>query len=272
MGCFGDPIYSSDLDERIIYKYRDTYDLLFKDDDRKVKKAKMKQIELDDKRVTPKFKKKMEELISKRESTKPRIIAEGNYCSKPCYEYNTNILDTCPKCGGVVQNSVENEIDPSPVLNIYYIPGCCEKFTYKNLDKIDYDIDEFFKYFEKYDENIERYYIIIDGERFDMPKYLNFKNYLTANCKYFFPHIEKFYYFDYDLNISEYGKSLGYRKIIPGLINMYCALVFKCKKCNYEYHILRTFPFMYRDKNKDNIIIEKTEEDNNEEEKRDKNI
>ena len=53
---------------------------------------------------------------------------------------------------------------------------------------------------------------------------------------------------------------------------MYCALVFKCKKCNYEYHILRTFPFMYRDKNKDNIIIEKTEEDNNEEEKRDKNI
>ena len=261
MGCLEeiceDEYHPVGLDLDIFYRYKRICDVIFKDEEWKIRKAKMIEIEEEDKIVTPKFKKKMEELISKRENSKPRIIAEGNYCKKPCYEYNTNLLETCPKCGGIVLNRIENEMSGDS-----FLPGCCEKFTYKNLDKIDYDIKEFFKYFEKYDEKKERYYIIIDGDRLDIPKYLNFKNYLTANFSYFFPPYNKKYADDYNLDIDEYGKSLGYRQIFT---YAYCARQFICNKCKYEFHILRTLPFMYRDKNKDNIIMENPDEENNEE-------
>ena len=38
-----------------------------------------------------------------------------------------------------------------------------------HIDKIDFDLDSFFDYFTKYDEIKKRYYMIVDGERFDAP-------------------------------------------------------------------------------------------------------
>ena len=39
--------------------------------------------------------------------------------------------------------------------------------------------------------------------------------------------------------------------------------LYVCKKCGYTYHVLRTSPFRYRDKSKDNIIIKTPQEENN---------
>ena len=52
---------------------------------------------------------KLEELIAKRDAQTPRVIAKGNYCSNPCYEFNLNLISKCPKCKGKVVMEYENE-------------------------------------------------------------------------------------------------------------------------------------------------------------------
>ena len=49
----------------------------------------------------PKLTAKLNELIARRDSQTPRVIAKGNYCSNPCYEFNLNLVNECPKCKGI---------------------------------------------------------------------------------------------------------------------------------------------------------------------------
>ena len=57
----------------------------------------------------PKLTAKLNELIARRDSQTPRVIAKGNYCSNPCYEFNLNLVNECPKCKGKVIMEYENE-------------------------------------------------------------------------------------------------------------------------------------------------------------------
>ena len=230
---------------------------------------KLKEAEKEEKIFSAKLKTKIDELMVKMNQAEPNIIAEGNYCSNPCYEYNENLKGTCPKCGGKVTAKEENK---PGAINYYYdyygnrrmsrnaCEGCCDKFNYKNIDKIDYDIDALCEYFSKYDENNKRYYMILDGEKFYCPIHFSLRDFLLTNNRYFFgygrDHLA--FFFEWNRWRPELGQSLGdYQPT-------HVALLYECHKCGYIYHILRTSPFRYRDKSKDNIIEEKAEEEKNE--------
>jgi hypothetical protein len=231
----------------------------------KFDKKQLKEIELEDKILSQKLKIKIEELKKKMNEAEPHIIAEGDYCSNPCYEYNKNIIEHCPKCGGRAIANIENE-RKDPLIygfnqNSNYLVGCCEKFTYKDIDKIDFDLDSFFDYFTKYDEIKKRYYMIVDGERFDAPVYLTVKDFFMINDTFFFGGKTTDLCFFYENKHPELGQSLGNY----GYAFLHYIYLYDCKKCGHQYHILRTSPFKFRDKTKDNIIIEKPQEEINNE-------
>ena len=192
MGCTSESIYDLNINfRRKIHPI--LFDLYKKYPEPTVIKI-LREIEIEDKILAPKLKNKIQELIKKMNEAKPNVIGEGDYCSNPCYEYNQNIIGTCPKCNGKAMAKIENETEKHEYDDYYGIsrtgekilPGCCTKFTYGNLDKIDYDIKAFFEYFSKYDENTKNYYMIIDGERFDAPKNLTLSEFFQINNTFFF--------------------------------------------------------------------------------------
>ena len=268
MGCSGPrELSASDLDDDFLEKVRYMFDYILGDGLMSVKLPKLKEAEKEEKIFSAKLKKKVDELIVKMNQAKPNIIAEGDYCSYPCYEYNENLKENCPKCEGRVICEEENKYDVSYYYdydgnrqrgkNFRY--GCCSKFKYKNIDKIDYDMDALCEYFSKYDEANKRYYMILDGEKFYCPIHFSLRDFLLINNENFFGQGRDKLAFFYQWNrfAPDLGQPVGF------YTHMHIAYLYKCHKCGYIYHILRTSPFRYRDKSKDNVIEEKSEEINN---------
>ena len=268
MGC-SNSLTTSDLDRDFYNKvvYTGICDKILLKDDWSQKLPKLKEAEKEEKIFSDKLKKKVDELIEKMNKAEPQIIAEGNYCSNPCYEYNKNLQESCPKCGGKVITKEENKYTVSYYYDYNGIrqsgqnfeEGCCDKFTYKNIDKIDYDIDALCEYFSKYDENNKRYYMILDGEKFYCPIHFSLRDFLLTNNENFFGKGRSNLAFFYHWNAyrPDLGQPIGYYDNNFTHI----AYLYQCHKCGYTYHILRTSPFRYRDKSKDNVIEEKTEEE-----------
>ena len=51
----------------------------------------------------------LDELILRSKNlNKKVIIGTGNSCNNPCYLYNTNLINNCPKCNGKVEEDFEN--------------------------------------------------------------------------------------------------------------------------------------------------------------------
>ena len=69
----------------------------------------MKIIEENEK-VKGKMKQIIKELKKEGASKNPRIIiGTGNSCNNDCYLYNLDLVRTCPKCEGKVEQEVEND-------------------------------------------------------------------------------------------------------------------------------------------------------------------
>jgi hypothetical protein len=239
-------------------------------------------------KLSPLLHEKIKELCQKRDEAKPEVIATGNCCQNPCYEYNSKIIKNCPKCGGNVERSFENgcttvsewsQSEKKYVDVKNYDKNVCNKFEFKNIiDKIDYDLDEFFKYFEKHDEKDEyKYtvynkkeekgtevpedeyakntYMIVDGKKYDTPYGLSLSDYFRMNEDLFFP-MEGgegvSFFYEKNADRKELGQSLGYY----GHAWLHMVYIYKCQACQHTYHILKTSPFRFRDKSKDNKISE----------------
>ena len=102
--------------------------------------------------------------------------------------------------------------------------------------------------------------MLIDGERFDVPIHLTLEEYFKINNEFFFGKGKTDLCFYYENHLPELGQSLGNY----GFAMLHTVFLFKCHKCGYIYHILRTSPFRYRNKSKDNILIEPLKEEKKE--------
>ena len=209
-------------------------------------------------------------MIGKREKITPEIIATGNCCNNPCYEYQSKLFSTCPKCGGKVNKDYENGYTVKTEYNNVkgqnydkkiYDENVCSKFTFNNkIDKIDYNINELFNYFVKVDPQTNNEYMIIDGERFDSPTGLPLFFFLTMNHESFFDKLEgarNTIWLSKDNSKIELGKATGFYDKVRGKFEVkYCHMVhlFTCSKCGYKYHIINTSPLRLRDKTKDNVV------------------
>ena len=118
------------------------------------------------------------------------------------------------------------------------------------------------------------HYMMLDGERFDFPYGIHMRDFLMLNHDKFFspdnlPSKDfftvnylkdeqffrskkipspgeycKMFYRDEDL----LGKSLGH---IEHDSSVYVVYIYECDDCHHKYHIIRTSPFHFRDKSKD---------------------
>jgi len=274
MGCFAEPDVATIAESEGISKF---YTILpyQKSQDYKY----MKKLYHENLKLASLLKAKIDELIEKRNKSKPVEIARGNCCRNPCYEYNPSMITECPKCGGKIEESRENGYTVErrydrwdgcyKDVNIYD-DNVCDKFKFNdNISKEDYDIKEFFNYFRKR-EQLEgeefREYMIIDGERFDAPTSLSLELFFRINEETWFPQ-DKIPEHDWT-NTSffiegqrqELGQALGWY----GYQWKHFVLIYKCNLCGLKYHIMRTSPFRFRDKTKDNkiTVIKKVAQEN----------
>jgi hypothetical protein len=230
--------------------------------------------------LAPLLKAKLNELAAKRDQKPPEILCEGgNYCDRPCYEFRKNLCEQCPKCEGSITIDLENPTKEEEVYDEYQrryktveklLEGTCTKFKIKNLDEIDYDCEKFFEYFDKYDKEKDKHYMIIDGERFDAPANITIKEFFLYNNDDFFDHpfLDTFalmrmneqqtrrfdYYNSFYAENQEWRAQLGQAVGYYGYANLRVIYVYNCNKCKLSYHVLRISPLRYRDKSKDNKI------------------
>jgi len=274
MGCFAEPDVATIAESEGISKF---YTILpyQKSQDYKY----MKKLYHENLKLASLLKAKIDELIEKRNKSKPVEIARGNCCRNPCYEYNPSIITECPKCGGKIEESRENGYTVErrydrwdgcyKDVNIYD-DNVCDKFKFNdNISKEDYDIKEFFNYFRKR-EQLEgeefREYMIIDGERFDAPTSLSLELFFRINEETWFPqdNIPEHDWTNTSFFIEgqrlELGQALGWY----GYQWKHFVLIYKCNLCGLKYHIMRTSPFRFRDKTKDNkiTVIKKVAQEN----------
>lgn len=286
MGCLGYPYYQSTEEDREQFQYeclvmaRIAYcdDKYFQNFFSYQRHGLIKKVIEENNKLAPLLKAKIDELCKKREKSKPVVIARGNCCKNPCYAYKRELIESCPECGGKVSGDFENGYtvrrDFSRFDNCYknvkyYDDNVCDKFRFnENVDKIDYDLQEFITYFTKVDPNekflydfddkenkvypreMERKYMIVDGERFDLPYGIDLEAFFRINDSYFFYTDRNDISFYYEGNRKELGQSLGYY----GYEWKHMVFIYKCNLCKLKYHILRTSPFAFRDKSKDNVI------------------
>ena len=273
MGCLADPNAISDEESR---RYDGYY--LFIDYD-KLKDINFKRrIYSDNVKFAPLLKAKIDELIEKRNKAKPVVIARGNCCRNPCYEYHPSLITECPECGGKVEESYENGYTIERRFDDFgyerdvkiYDENVCDKFTFNDkISKEDYDLKEFFNYFRK-TEKLEgedfREYMIIDGERFDAPTSNSLEIFFKLNELVWFPqdkipgHDWTNTSFFIERQRAELGQALGFY----GYRWKHFVFLYRCNLCGLKYHIIRTSPFRFRDKTKDNkiTVIKKANQEN----------
>lgn len=110
---------------------------------------------------------------------------------------------------------------------------------------------------------VNQKYMIVDGERFDFPYGINLRAFLQMNDTLFFTRehldnegrinkngIYNVFFFHHDnAEYIDLGKPVGYY----GYKFEFKILLFTCQKCGLKYHIIKTSPFRFRDKSKDNF-------------------
>lgn len=210
--------------------------------------------------IVEKLRPKINEYIQKRDSQTPRVIAQGNYCNNPCYEFNLNLFKTCPKCKGAVVEDYENEYTIINTMDdynriyekkIYKKDTCCTNFVFdeKLISKEDCHSGVLIQFFERQEEvdGKKNYYMMLDGEKYDFGN-LSFLNVFAGQQgKALFPEkngVEEV------LLIYRVGKPVTYSNLQNGQrVPLVC--LYRCGKCGFKYHIMQTSPFMFRDKSKD---------------------
>ena len=171
-------------------------------------------------KVKGKMKQIIKELKKEGASKNPRIIiGTGNSCNNDCYLYNLDLVRTCPKCEGKVEQEVENDY----IIEKKWKDGVLKEYKYynekkictgfrwnENIDQIDVNLNAMFEYFDKKDPqskthwsfvvedpnthqrnkeeyDVENHYMMINGERFDFPYGLTMREFFRLNNLYFFP-------------------------------------------------------------------------------------
>ena len=118
------------------------------------------------------------------------------------------------------------------------------------------------------EKDMPYHYMVLEGERFDFPYGLHMKEFFKMNNHIFFPFDKNRIFFFrtideirraglqsigeafsiyYDNTKEDIGQSLGEY----GYANIHKVFYFQCNECKHKYHIIKTLPFMYRDKSKD---------------------
>ena len=209
---------------------------------------------------------KINQLCFKREQAKPFICANGgNVCNLPCYEYQEKLETECPKCGGKIAKEYENGKTVKNVYNerkgvyeekTFYDDNVCNKFNWVDgYLAIDMNCNAFLKYFTRRDDTDKENwveYFCVDGERYDAPPKTMYYEFFMRNNDYLFPQVDKDQNtcFFYEGQRPELGQALGYY----GYAWKHFVNIYKCCKCGYKYHIIRTSPFKFRDKSLDKYI------------------
>ena len=207
-----------------------------------------------------KLRAKLKELIAKRDSQTPRVIAKGNYCSNPCYEFNLNLVNECPKCKGKVVMEYENEFtikkeydsDGREFEKKIYTNKACDKFEYDDSISIsneDIYFDILCIYFNLKENEGQKtnYYMMLDGDRIDFGE-KDIMVFLNMYQKELLPEKNGV---ELLLGFTTLGKPTIVMHNQGGNERIPIVCLYKCTKCGHKYHIMQTSPFMYRDKNKD---------------------
>ena len=118
------------------------------------------------------MKTKINSLISKASLTsytEAVEIGKGNTCNNPCYLYNRQIMEKCPKCGDTVVEEPENgftwvkkwEDGVQKEVKNYNQTKICNKFTFNNnIEQWDVNIVELFKHYEKEDPEKKHHVVV----------------------------------------------------------------------------------------------------------------
>ena len=151
----------------------------------------------------------------------PPIIGTGNSCNNPCYLYNRQIMEKCPKCSGKVEEDLENGYTIEKVwddrretwkeIKRYNQTKICTGFNWNdNIDKWDINAYQLFEHFDKEDPekkahyavnyvdpntnqrtteefDIPYHYMMIDGERYEFPYGLTMHMFFYHNELKLFP-------------------------------------------------------------------------------------
>ena len=197
---------------------------------------------------------KLAELIAKRDAQTPREVAKGNYCSNPCYEFNLNLIEECPKCKGAVVMEYENEFtekedytrDGKRIIKKIYNKNCCSNFDFNDVVSIE---DRSFGHLCAYFDLVENgnHYMMLDGERIDLGSN-NVMNFLFANNSKLLPEKNGV---ELLLSFTQLGNPTILLYNQGGFERMPLNCLYRCNNCGHKYHIMQTSPFMYRDKSKD---------------------
>lgn len=197
-------------------------------------------------------------LIDKRDASTPKVIASGNYCKNPCYEFNLNLVSECPKCKGAVVMEYENDYTTTQAYDknghLYekkiYNKTCCNQFDFdSSISAEDRDFSALVNYFQKSETEgtTTKYYMLLEGERIDLGTQQLFQ-FLYLNQKKLLPEkngVETI------LSFINLGKCTIYLLNQGGFERLPIACLYRCNKCGHKYHIMQTSPLMYRDKSKD---------------------
>lgn len=239
------------------------------------------QILQENDRLVPLLKAKLDELRMREYS---QIIMIGKaICGKPCYAYNRTLFTRCPECNGAVKDKPENGTYEKQVYDedkgaykwetFYNEDNICLNYTFNDkVDKWDYDLDSLEEFFDKEDKektvhwsyidgnetkekDMPIHYMMLEGERFEFPFGLHMKEFLIMNDGLLFPlqgngwksNGFSFSIIDQDTLHYKIGAAIGYY----GVACLRFIMLFECTSCRLQYHIIRTTPFMARDKSKD---------------------
>ena len=182
----------------------------------------LKTINEENNKLKVAMKNKLDALVAQSSYLDPKvIIGTGNSCNCPCYLYNLNLREVCPKCQGKVEEDFENgytitqkwddRINGYKEVKNYNETKICTGFRWNDkIDECDVKLSAVWKYYDKTDPekkvhwtiNVENketkekkteehdvpcHYMMINGERFDFPYGLTMAQYFYHNNEYFFP-------------------------------------------------------------------------------------
>ena len=178
---------------------------------------------------------------------------ESNICKK--FNFNENI-DKCDVDSDECIKFFE-KIDEEKLVH-----WSCDISTWENEKRVTKEIEK----------DLPIHYMMLDGERFDFPYGINMRDFFKINNNKFFKPpqdpmqfltLYQFQQFSssnnkglvhgefcemfYERNRSEWGQSCGYY----GFQWLHKVYIYECDDCGYKYHIIKTSPFLYRDKSKD---------------------
>jgi hypothetical protein len=238
--------------------------------------------------LTNKLRAKIAELITKAQMNEEVVvIGTGNSCGCPCYKYNLNLIKTCPKCKGKVEEDFENGYTMVKKYNSrkeayeevkqYNLTKICTAFKWNNKDDIkDLDYKECFKYYTKVDNekknhwtikykdkttnemkteeiDLPTYYMMVDGERFDFTAGMDMQGFFIHNNKTLFPEGPNERGWSgkaYKIQFQFEGIEFEFGAPFGyyGYARMHMVYIYTCNLCGHKYHIIKPSPFAFSSK------------------------